>query len=204
VTEGLCLGMTWGLTSQSMRCDDALYVHDGPTHTDPSHDCAHLLVAANRGLTWKPDGDRDSIKRAEYNAVFVEHLLDEISTLQNSPHRALTRVKQYCDWFVDTHFAPFPVSAAEARRQFCAAMNVETIVRLSPHFFVMKRSEREGRRPFRRQTIELSFGSEDCPIADAETAHLQSLLREQLIALTASELGQFQAGSVSLGHDPPV
>jgi hypothetical protein len=187
IGSGLHLGMRWSLTDQSMRCDDDSYVHEGPIHTDPSHDCAHLLAAANRGMAWRPSGDRAEIKLAEFNAIFIEHLLDRVSAYPSRQEQVLPEVKRYGDWFVESHFAPFPISAAEARQRFCDSLDVETIVRLSPHFFVMKREERAGRRPFRSRPIDLEFGSEDTPIPDAEIANLQVLLRDRLQILIASE-----------------
>jgi hypothetical protein len=119
--------MAWDLTRQQIACDADVFVHEGPIQTDPTHDCAHLLVAAASRLPWKPAGQVESIKLAEYNASVVEHFLDEVHTAgairASRPGAIIPRACQYAEWFVRAHYAPFPVTIAEARRQLARGLD---------------------------------------------------------------------------------
>jgi hypothetical protein len=74
--DSVTLIMNWTPERQSIRVGDREFSHDGPICTHPSHDLTHLLIAANGNLPWAPEGDNGTIKIAEYNAVFLEHLLN--------------------------------------------------------------------------------------------------------------------------------
>lgn len=182
------LGMSWSHAGQRIFCDEEVFAHEGPINTDPTHDCAHLLVAANGGMLWRPVGDPDQIRIAEYNASVLEHLLDETfnyagyrPTRQTQGRQeVIEKAVQYAVWFVEKHFTPFPMSAKEALKVFTSKLNEESIVRLSPHFFTMKRSERMNARQFKRGQVDLAFSDDDCPAVDDEIGRLQTMVREEL------------------------
>ena len=44
------LRLCWRRERQIFALGDAIYDHKGPTKTNPSHDLAHLLIAANGNL----------------------------------------------------------------------------------------------------------------------------------------------------------
>jgi hypothetical protein len=184
------VGMSWNTKEQRYFCGDEFFLHEGFTATDPSHDCAHLLIAANGDMPWNPTGEKNAfVRTVEYNASVLEHLLDE--TFNCCVYRApeaecLPKVVKYAHWFVEEHYKPFPVSAKQALETFCSKLNKQTIVRLSPHFFSMKRSERQNPRGFRGGHIVLEFEVDDPPPVDHEIVKIQSFLREQLPLLTAS------------------
>src|SRR5437588_13025353 len=69
-------GMFWSPERQAVYCDNDAFTHQGQTPTDPSHDLAHLLIAASGTLPWKPGGWRKKAKLAEYNAFLIENILD--------------------------------------------------------------------------------------------------------------------------------
>src|ERR1700674_4981761 len=148
------LGMSWGYDRQRIFSNEDAFTHEGPINTDPSHDCAHLLIAANGEMLWKPGGEKDLVRIAEYNASVLEHLLDETFNCccyAAPPGDFPSKVLKYANWFVEEHFKPFPMSAKEALETFCFKLDRQLIVRLSPHFFNMKRRERRDARGFRSE-----------------------------------------------------
>src|SRR5579862_4257898 len=104
--------LSWTPMIQSLSVDEAEFVHLGPTITDPSHDLAHLLIAANNIMLWRPEGPVDEVKLAEYNAVFLGHLLNDTYDVlvADDPDysKAVMRASEHMRWFVEEHFAPFP------------------------------------------------------------------------------------------------
>jgi hypothetical protein len=178
------LAMEWSTLGQRIAVGDDVFAHAGPIHTDPSHDCAHLLVAACGTLPWKPEGESRSVRLAEYNATVLEHLLDTVHNcvcLQSVRRDAVQPVvERLGEWFVTRHFAPFPVSAAEARRLMGEGLDVDAVVRLSPHFFTLKRAERRSPRQLKSGTVTLAFDRADDPAADTVNRQLRVELREQL------------------------
>jgi hypothetical protein len=157
--------------------------------TDPSHDLVHLLIAASGGsLVWEPSGDRDSICFAEYNAVLLEQFLDKtFSALHYDPsrlHCSLAAAVSYMRWFVECHFAPFPVSSKEAYRRFCRGLNPEPIIRLSPYYYAQKRVERTTPN-YRALCHRLTFDTADAPAADEIALAFQNSVRQQLALVCA-------------------
>lgn len=140
------LVMNWTPEMQSISYGERDFTHKGRIETDPSHDLAHLIIAANGDMAWAPEGGTEAIKLAEYNAVFLEHLLNNIYDAVMSQHtngwEAFSPTLTYARWFVESHFAPFPISAEEAYCQFCWHIDGKTIVGLSSYFFEQKRAER--------------------------------------------------------------
>jgi hypothetical protein len=113
-------------------------VVDADKDTKPTHDLAHLFVAASSNLPWNPVGDDRLRRLAEYNAIFVEHMFDSVYNCvmfrSITADTILAMLLQYARWYVETHYAPFPVPAEEAYRLFCWGIDGPTIVRLSPYF----------------------------------------------------------------------
>jgi hypothetical protein len=141
--DGGILRLCWRRDRQTFAFGDVIYVHEGPTKTNPSHDLAHLLIAANGGLPWLPRGE--SLRLAEYNAVFIETLLNLIRyAVVSRPLDGviiLKRTLRHARWFVEKHYAPFPVPAEEAYRLFCWEIDASVIGRLSPLFFDLRTLE---------------------------------------------------------------
>jgi hypothetical protein len=134
------LGLYWSEGWQGFHCDGQRYAHEGPTATHPSHDLAHLLVAANGALAWYPLGSDADVRLAEYNAVFVENLLCRVywsvrGSADPDPTRILSDTLKHLRWFVDQHYAPFPLLAEEAYRRLCWDIRPSVISRLAPLFF---------------------------------------------------------------------
>jgi len=158
--------MNWTPEMQSISCGEREFIHDGPIETDPSHDLAHLLIAANGNLPWAPEGGKDTIKLAEYNAVFLEHLFantyQSVVAKDRDDQEVFSRTMAYARWFVEKHFAPFPVSAKKAYCQFCLHINAETVAGLSPYFFEQKRAERTN-PDYRLKSWVLWIKSNDWP-----------------------------------------
>lgn len=152
--------MFWSPDRQTVSCDIDTYTHHGPTQTDPSHDLAHLLVAANGTLPWKPGGWRRKAKLAEYNAFLVENILDMayscVTYRSMRVEQILPQALSRARWFVEEHFAPFPMSTEAAFDEFRTKIDSASIVRLSPHFFSQKAREKID-PDFRKRTYQLSF-----------------------------------------------
>jgi hypothetical protein len=160
------LFLCWRRDRQTFGCGDAVFVNEGRTSTNPSHDLAHLLIAANGGLPWHPVGETRRL--AEYNAVFIEHLLDQIYNFiiwrASDASTVLRKTLHHARWFVEEHYAPFPVPAEEAYRLFCWEVDPSTIGRLSPLFFQLRSLER--RTPdVLDECVEIRFDRHDTPPA---------------------------------------
>lgn len=185
------LSMSWESKRQVISCDSQIFIHDGPIATNPSHDLAHLLIAANGELPWRPDGEDVLVRLAEYNAVFIEHLFNEsyncVVDRSIKPKAILSAVLCYTRWFVERHFAPFPVWSEEAYRRLCWNLDISVMGRLSPHYYDVRRKER---RPpaLRAQEYSLSFTSADCPQPEGDGIAFQDVVTEQLSRLVTPGL----------------
>ena len=140
--------MLWSPAAQMMGDGAEAFAHDGAINTAPSHDLAHLLVAASSDLPWRPAGDRASIYRAEYNAVMTEHLLDKLYRAhvagEMAPRDVIPGLLSHGVWFTTKHFTPFPDSTTTALRAWARGMaGGAALGRLSPLFFDMKDGERK-------------------------------------------------------------
>lgn len=142
-SDDAVLHLCWRREQQTFAFGRTVYAHQGPAKTNPSHDLAHLLIAANGGLPWLPHGE--SWRLAEYNAVFIETLLNHIryAVVSRPMEEAviLKRTLRHARWFVEKHYAPFPVPAEEAYRLFCWEIDPAVIGRLSPLFFDLRAVE---------------------------------------------------------------
>jgi hypothetical protein len=136
--------MLWAPGAQMISDGSQAFTHNGAINTEPSHDLAHLIVAAS-GLPWKPAGPQSDICFAEYNAVLMEHLLDRTYRAAISREFELSEVVPglvpHMTWFVTKHFAPFPATPEVALKKFRTGLSAESATRLSPLFYDMKRAE---------------------------------------------------------------
>jgi hypothetical protein len=162
-------GMRWEPNFQVFYGSGKIFANHGSTNTVPTHDLAHLLIGACGNLPWCPEGGQEEVRLAEYYAVFIENLFDKVYG-----HMAMGTYKRdtvlyesisYARWFVDVHYAPFPLPAEEAYRRFCKHMDIAAIVRLSPLFFVLKHVERTF-PAYREKIWELHFNTHDEPPAE--------------------------------------
>lgn len=162
-------GMRWEPNFQVFYGSGKIFANNGTTNTVPTHDLAHLLVGACGNLPWCPEGGQEEVRLAEYYAVFIENIFDKVyAYIVNGTFNrdtALYEAITYARWFVDVHYAPFPIPAEEAYRRFCKNMDVAAIVRLSPLFFALKHVERTF-AGYRDQIWELHFNTEDAPPAE--------------------------------------
>jgi hypothetical protein len=178
------LRMHWRRERQSFAFGDAVYSHEGRTKTNPSHDLSHLLIAANGGLPWLPFGE--SWRFAEYNAVFTETLLNHVYfAIVSRPVDGATILKRtlrHARWFVEKHYAPFPVPSEEAYRLYCWKIDPSVIGRLSPLFFELRALELlvpggpEG-------GIVVQFVASDTPTTSVKVAEFAKQVREILDAI---------------------
>ena len=187
VEGSVTLTMTWAPERQLIRAGDLEFVHNGPTCTHPSHDFAHLMIAANGNLLWAPDGDNPTIKIAEYNAIFLEHLLNNtyncIMQGQDNTQVALERARQHARRFVENHYAPFPLSAEEAYSQFCYHIDPDRIANLSNYFFEQKKAERAD-VDFMQKSWHLAVAGNNPPVQqDQNGIVFQALVRELIARL---------------------
>jgi len=171
------LGMSWSKNKQSFYCGDKTFTNDGPICTFPSHDLIHLLVATSGNLPWMPVGDDKLVRLAEYNAVFLENLCKHAFEYVETNVRAdiISTVKKYMKWFVEEHYAPFPITYNTAYYHFCSKINASVIVRLCPLIFQQLKKEKKD--SFLDAEHEISFRLTDTPIVEGSEA-FQNLMKE--------------------------
>ena len=183
------LSFHWGPERQVFLCDAERFESNAKPPTDPSHDLVHLIVAANGGLPWLPSGERDQVCLAEYNAVLLESLYDKSCNSAKlgvpAPERTLAEAVRHLRWFVEEHYKPFPCSPEEAYRRFCRRVDPETVTRLFPYYFDIKKCEGENPGTFRDLTFHLDFTSEDDPIGNEGCRAAQRIVRSQVKAVAA-------------------
>lgn len=163
------LRFQWGPQVQILACDDQVSEFQGTPVTEPSHDLAHLIIAACGQLPWQPAGPRESLCMAEYNAVLLENLFDKTCNAvvfgTTSDPNSLAAAIVHMEWFVNQHYAPFPISAAAALQRFCRFIDPFVVSRLFPYYLVVKRYERTH-ADYRQAKYELHFTSQDQPTVD--------------------------------------
>ncbi|WP_448561600.1 hypothetical protein [Trichothermofontia sp.] len=163
------LRFQWGPRVQRLVCDDRVSEFQGTPTTEPSHDLAHLMIAACGNLPWQPEGPREIVCMAEYNAVLLENLFDKTCNVvvfgtTSDPH-TLAAAIVHMEWFVNQHYAPFPISAEAALQQFCRFIDPFVVSRLFPYYLVVKRYERTH-MDYRQAEYQLQFTSQDQPTVD--------------------------------------
>ena len=141
-------GFWWSPERQVIFHRSGVYVHEGWTPTSPSHDLAHLLVAMSSPLLWLPQGKDHEVRLAEYNAVFLEHLLSNayncVVYRSIASKDVLAETLRFVRWFVEKHYAPFPIAPEEAYRQFCWGIDPVAVSSLAAYFFVQRARELQG------------------------------------------------------------
>lgn len=173
--------MVWEPERQIIQGKSRVFDHEGTTRTFPTHDLAHILVAASGNLDWLPVGTDHEIRIAEYNATFLENLLSKtfhnVLNKSECPPPILDGALRFLRWFVIKHFAPFPMPPEEAYRRFCWGIDASTVVRLSPLFFAMRLAEHtdEG---FREKRWETHFSAQDVPETTEFTAECQRVFSD--------------------------
>lgn len=176
--------MRWTPPVQEIRFGQTSFVHEGETGTYPTHDLAHLFVAAAGPLEWNPlAGGRRTVMLSEYNAVMIEVLMTKIVQTVHDRHifqpSLISSTLRHMRWFVEHHYAPFPMEAELAYTRFCGRIDAEALVRLSPLFFDLRLAEQRD-KAFMTRDWELRFTSGDMPQASGASAECQQMLREQM------------------------
>jgi hypothetical protein len=195
-TGETCARMVWAPEGQYLAYGGHEYKHKGTTRTHPSHDIAHLLVALTTSLPWLPGQTSPDVKKAEYNAVFLEHFLDNVynsSTLGSiDPQTIVTKTLEYMQWFVTVHYAPFPGTPYQAFCELYDGLDATRLCRLSATFFLAKQLER--RAPFSRRKWVCKVSPNDEPALDHSGKQFIALVR-----LSTSALGERRQLIESLG-----
>jgi hypothetical protein len=197
-------GMSWNPAWQVLFHQGEVYAHEGPTNTDPTHDMAHLIIALGSRLAWMPEGDQ--LRVAEYNAVFVEHLLDNsywcVTNQSIEANSILKCTLDYARWFVEQHYAPFPIPTEEAYRQFCGGIDPDAVVGLAPLFFELKRRERQCDYMNRRWDVQMSIANQ--PIQDLNILTFQLLVKRLLETITGHPQSVKETPGNLTTHAPPI
>jgi hypothetical protein len=182
-------GFSWLLERQIIFHDGRTYVHDGPTDTLPSHDLAHLLVGLTSQLPWCPTGSDTEVRLSEFNAALLENLLtymyQHVALQSVRLEEVLPRTVQYARWFVEKHYAPFPIPLEEAYRRFCLGIDVEAVTDLAHYFFTQKEREARGTRDGPWEMVLIRH-----PPADLSTPVQQytSLVRSTVESMRSAQL----------------
>ncbi len=157
-----------------------------PIATEPSHDLSHLFVAANGSLPWAPGRGVVNSQLAEYNAVFVEYLLHVVYShvyLDNIPESdIIENHKSHMNWFVATHYAPFPLQVDQAFKTIAIHLDRQLIVRLSPLFFHLHEREYND-RSFKSNGVRIEFTSAEVPVASIVCSRAVEVVRRVLSKL---------------------
>ncbi len=177
------LSFHWSPDRQEIACDGERFAHPVATNTHASHDVAHLLAAAG-GLPWKPSGTREEVCAAEFNAVLVEHLAVSVleAELLGRGSDLLEPTLRHLRWFVEEHYAPFPVSFDEALERFLHMLDREAVVRLSPVLFRTRVFEL-NEHDFRDRTLQGRFTSGFAPRVTGPLLRAKEALEGELLAL---------------------
>ena len=181
------LSVSWGPIQQTLIVGKAVFVHDGPPTALASSGVARLLLAASaRQSPWRPVGEPDDVRRAEFNVALVELLLDMI--LDSSPERMpaerlppdhiAPQIAQSSEALAAA-LAPFPLSAREAVARLLLDIDEQALLRLSPLFFERRKVDRRGYDP--AAVVAFKFRSDQA----FEPGELQGQLHRQLASLRA-------------------
>lgn len=183
--RALWLRYRWTPELQEIGVDDVTFAHPRETNTSPSHDVAHLLAAAS-GLPWAPMGARESVCFSEFNSVFIEHLANHVVEHVHGGAIAsrdiLPVTLEHVRWFVEVHYAPFPVDFDEALERFRDGVDLEAVVRLAPVYFRTRAVELH-RDDHRQRSFGAAFMSTWDPgpgVYGRDRAELEGQLRRLL------------------------
>jgi hypothetical protein len=180
-------GFRWTAERQIIFHRGRVYMHKGWTPTAPSHDLAHLLIAMSSDLHWLPKGSPDQVRISEYNAVLLERLLSNtyncVALRLIEPGDVVSETLDYARWFVEKHYAPFPVAAEEAYRQFCGGIDAGAVASLAPYFFVQR--ARELRARDRNGCWSMRVKLRVSPLLGRKGRQFQLLVREEMKKITS-------------------
>src|SRR5262249_45099136 len=115
--------------------------------------------------------------------VMIEHLLARIYT---SAEAIVDQTRTYGRWFVESHYAPFPLSYEEAEQRLVSSFDIEALTRLSPLYFEQKHRELDG--DFMTRSWTLSFESAEIPQATATWRTLQPLVAQTVSMMARSPI----------------
>ena len=118
---------------------EEIRTNDKPPPTWACHDIAHFICGFHNNLEWDYQVNENHI--AEYNAVFIEHLLTEFSFhyFHNLPmdlHSICERIFNYMKWFSEDYYKikddhPSKKNFIELQKDFFDNLNVNIV---SSHF----------------------------------------------------------------------
>lgn len=183
------LELEWKRDRQWFAIDGERFSHEGETATTVAHDLCHLVVAANGGLEWRPEGEDAAIRRAEFNAVYLEwiyHGVYERMTAGRPLGRGLlARAREHSKDFVQRYYAPFPTTFARATRDFHEAIDPELVARLYPAYvnaYLMEKLVRA--EPFPAAVLRFRSDARP-PWSDRGPQELRAALELARLPLTA-------------------
>ena len=151
----------WSPERQRIALGADLFEHEGPIPTRPEHDVAHLMLGWHGYMAWKPQGPRDEVCMAEFNAVYLEVLL--VAAGPNEPllrtglWRAAGSTLEHMRWFAEQHYAPFPIPYGEALARFWATLRPYRLERLLPLFWEARQTEATERISRRLDLVQGSI-----------------------------------------------
>jgi hypothetical protein len=108
----------------------------------------------------------------------------------------LARALEHARWFVEAHYAPFPVSFDEGLQAFARGLDLEAVVRLSPVFFRTQAFELE-QGDARERVLHGAFSSEFAPEPEGVLSRLRQELESALVALAEQYRSPASAPRVS-------
>ena len=198
------MSITWGPTSQKLTVGSQTFVHEGAPTMFSSSGVARLLLAASAPNTpWRPVGDGDDVRRAEFNAAIVEMLLDMVLVwaTEGMPAEMIApQIASSSDWLVAApSMVPFPSSARDAVMRLMTDIDAAALARLSPIFFERRKVDRRGFNP----AAIVSFPFRSDQVFSAEPDMLQVELARQLqhlksMAMAPKTLAELSADELAL------
>lgn len=173
----------WAPRDYAYGRDDEFFTSNVPPPTEPAHDVVHLVIAAHGTMPWRPTADRTQTCFAEYNAVLLENFYVKARfAAQHGLREAecFTDCLSYMKWFVETHYKPFPVCAADALGAFLAKIDPTVASNLFPYYLNVKQASEAPAEVPGEFTFDLEFGSDDVPVGDEACRKAQTIIKERL------------------------
>jgi hypothetical protein len=154
------MSITWGPTTQVLAVGKETFVHDGQPTTLSSSGVARLLLAASAPtVPWRPVGETDDVRRAEFNTAIVEMLLDMVlfwKTDGMPAEHIAPQIAESSEWLVTApSMGSFPGRARDAVAQLLSAIDDAALVRLAPIFFERRKVDRRGYDPDATVTFKI-------------------------------------------------